>query len=271
MTTDEDWAEIHEGRAAMIDEIGDEPLVDVEGVTDVDAGGVTCRVVRPADPVGTILFLHGGGFVFGTRETHERIARRLAATTGHVVVLADYRLAPEHPFPAAVEDTDAVVGWLAGNSLPAPYVVLGDSAGGALALGAALAHPGVFSAQVLVYPFLDTALESYDRTLADAPDQLEEYEWYWSHYVTAEQTSDPRADPLRAPTYAGLPATLVQLASLDVMHTTGRALADRLATDGVPTTLEVYDGVEHGFWRRAANPESQQALDAVAAFLTATR
>lgn len=267
MTTDEDWTEIREIRAAMIDEIGTEPLVEVAAVSDVDAGGVPCRVVRPADPVGTILFLHGGGFTFGTRDTHERISRRLADTTRHVVVLADYRLAPEARFPAAVDDVDAVVGWLRDSDLPTPHVVLGDSAGGNLALGAVLAHPGVFSGQVLVYPFLDPAGDSYDASLADAADQLEEYAWYWGLYLDDDRRSDPRADPLRAPSYAGLPPTLVQLAALDVLHTTGRALAERLTGDGVPTRLEVYEGVAHGFWRRSEFPESQQALDAVAAFL----
>ena len=266
-TTDEDRQEIHEGRAAMLDEIDLEPFVELAAVADVDAAGVRCRVLTPWDARGTLLYLHGGGFVFGNADTHERIARRLAATTGRVVVLADYRLAPEDLFPAAYDDALAVADWLTGSGLPAPYAVLGDSAGANLALGLALARPRLFVSQALVYPFLDVSLAGYDRALPDSAEQLEEYAWYWRQYLPEGAETDPRADPLCAESYDGLPPTLIQSAGLDALTTVGRDLAARLESDGVEVETEVFDGMAHGFWRRAEFGQSQLALESVAAFL----
>lgn len=263
----EDLAEVAQIRAGILAEAAAEPKVEVASARDVDADGVPCRVFEPGRPVGTILYLHGGGFVFGTRETHDPIARRLAVTTGHVVVLVDYRLAPEASYPAAVDDSETALAWVLDQDLPAPLVVAGDSAGANLALGLALAHPDAFAAQVLVYPFLDPPGDSYDPSLASPGLDLEACARYWRLYLPAGAGSEVRADPLRASSYVGLPRTLVQLAELDVLTPTGRLLVDRLRADGVPTQAQTLAGVPHGFWRRPEYPQSQAALDAAAAFL----
>ena len=132
-----------------------EPREDVAEVADVDADGVRCRRYRPDGArEGVLLHLHGGGFVFHDIEVHDAAARRLANRTGLTVLSVDYRRPPEHRFPAAPDDVSTVVRWLPDSGLVGPYAVHGDSAGGNLALVAALRHPGFFAAAVLVYPFL---------------------------------------------------------------------------------------------------------------------
>jgi acetyl esterase len=126
----------------------------VDAVTDVDADGVACRLYRPEGADGLVVHLHGGGFVFHDLETHDAAARRLANRTGMAVLSVGYRCAPEHPFPAARDDVDSVLGWLEreapGLGLDVPTYVHGDSAGANLALVAALRHPGRFAAVALL-------------------------------------------------------------------------------------------------------------------------
>jgi acetyl esterase len=246
----------------------------VDRVEDVDADGVRCRLYVPAGARRTVLFLHGGGFVFGDVDTHDGQSRRIANRTGSAVLAVDYRRPPEHKFPAAPDDVDTALGWLLaqlpGLGLdPARVVALGDSAGGNLALVAALRNPGVLAATVLVYPFVDAtaSMPSYART--DGGLTRAQGEWFIRQYIRDERDLvDPDLTPFLATSFATLPPTYVQVAEHDVLADEDVELARRLADAGVPVETTVYDGMVHGFWR---NPQlfdaAEVALADAAAFL----
>lgn len=233
-----------------------EPREDVAEVRDVDAGGVDCRFYRPPDArPGLVVHLHGGGFVFNDVEVHDAPCRRLANRTRTAVLSVDYRRPPEHPFPAAPDDVDAVLAWLEGDGAAelgasGPTYVHGDSAGANLALVAALRHPGRFAATVLIYPFLDPTarFESY-RTVADGFDPREAA-WYWQQYAGGrDDLTDPDLAPLLSDRLATLPPTLVVTSEHDPLRDEGEHLAHLLAEAGVSVVATRYLGQLHGFWR----------------------
>ena len=277
MPSEEDLAEVAATRASMAAEAADEPGEEVRRVTDLTAGGVPCRLYEPDHPEGTgglLVFFHGGGFVFGDLDTHDAHCRLLADRTGWAVLAVHYRRAPEHPYPAAVQDAETVTVWLATQpaelaGVPGPRAVSGDSAGANLALGVSLRHRGLYDAQVLVYPFLDPSCATYDRTISDPDFGVEDLAWFWRLYIQGADTAEVDLDPLRAADFAGLPRTLVQLAALDVLSVPGRQLAARLAEDGVRVSIATYPGVGHGFWRHDDNDQRAPALADLAAFLAA--
>jgi acetyl esterase len=259
-----------EARAAALAE----PREEVAEVRELDADGVRCRLHRPDGARrGVVIHLHGGGFVFHDVDVHDAAARRLANRSATAVLSVDYRRPPEDPFPAAPDDVSAVVGWLdreaAGLGLDGPTYVHGDSAGGNLALIAALRHPGRFRAVVLIYPFLDptAGFDSY-RTATDGFDPREAA-WYWQQYAaTPADLTDPELAPLLSDRLGSLPPTLVVTAEHDPLRDEGEQLALRLAEEGVEVTATRYLGQVHGFWRHdrvftAAEPLMRQ----VAGFL----
>jgi acetyl esterase len=247
---------------------------DVAEVVDLDADGVRVRLFRPeaADP-GLLVHLHGGGFVFHDVDVHDRPCRRLANRLGTAVLSVDYRLAPEHRFPAAPDDVDTVLSWLdhEGAELgpDGPTYVHGDSAGGNLALVAALRHPGRFQAVVLIYPFLDprAGFESYALGAAAAFDPREA-EWYWQQYADGDLT-DPDLAPLLSDRLGTLPPTLVTTAEHDPLRDEGEHLAALIAEAGGDVTCTRYLGQIHGFWRHAVFPASEQLVQHTCAFLRA--
>jgi acetyl esterase/lipase len=261
-------------RAAAREAAAAEPGPEVAEVADLDAAGVRCRLYRPAGALrGVIVHLHGGGFVFHDIDVHDAAARRLANAARIAVLSVDYRLAPEHPFPAAVEDVDAVVGWLhaadggRGRGLGGPAFVHGDSAGGNLALVAALRHPGRFRAVGLVYPFLDpsASFPSY----ADAENggfEPAEARWYWQQYAAEPADLEhPDLAPLRSARLGTLPPTMIVTAEHDPLRDEGEELARRAVEAGVAVVASRQLGQAHGFWRwdvDAAEPVRRQ----VAAF-----
>ena len=257
----------------------------VRSVEDLDADGVRCRLYRPAgvgppsdEPPSALVYLHGGGFVFGDLDTHDGQARRLANRTGRAVLAVDYRRPPEHPFPAAVEDADAALAWLLRNGrglgldVTRP-VVVGDSAGANLALGLVLRHPDRVAATVLVYPFLDPdlAAPSYDREDGGGLSRAEA-RWYWQQYVgSPDDLAHPDLAPLRSDrTRLGRIAgpVLVQAAEHDPLVDENRLLVDRLRDSGVDVRLSTYPGMVHGFWRHPQLFDAaEQALAEIAGFL----
>lgn len=275
--SEEDRAEVAGTRAGMAVEAAAEAREDVARVEHLDLGGVPGRLFEPDAATGLLVLFHGGGFVFGDLDTHDAHCRRVANRTGWAVLAVDYRRAPEHPYPAAVEDADAVAGWLLAHAADlgpagARLVVGGDSAGANLALGVALRQPGLFAAQMLVYPFLDPTCASYDRTIAEPDFGVDDLAWFWQLYLQGrEPGTDADLDPLAAESFGGLPPTLVQLAELDVLSAPGRQLAERMAADGVPVQVETYSGVGHGFWRHPENDRMEPALAGVRDFLAAQR
>jgi acetyl esterase len=268
--------DIAEQRTLARDAAAAEPKEDVARVEDVDADGVACRLYRPASArrTGVVVFLHGGGFVFGDLDTHDAQARRIANRTGFAVLAVDYRRPPEHTFPAAPDDVGTAVAWLrvhasAAGLDAARLVALGDSAGGNLALVAALRNRDLFAATVLVYPFLDprARFPSYERENGGL--MAGEAAWYWQQYASSPaDLTDPDLAPIDSPLLGTLPPTLVQAAEHDVLRDEDAELARRIEAAGVPVQLTTYPGMIHGFWR---HPElfdaAEQSLAEIAGFL----
>jgi acetyl esterase len=243
-------------------------------MTDLDvpgaAGTLPARLYVPAGapPLGPLLlYLHGGGWVFGSPATYDGVCRFIARHAHVRVLSASYRLAPEHRFPAAVEDAIAVLDWtLAGaDRLGADRVgVGGDSAGGNLATVAARARAERLAFQLLVYPVTDLSREhpSY-ATFADGPLlTAAQMRWFRSHYLASEEDArDPRASPLLADELAGMPSTYLALAGFDPLHDEGAAYGARLRESGVETTVAPNRGQAHAFAELTrASPTARSAL-----------
>jgi len=253
------------------------PREDVAEVVDLDVGGVPCRLYRPADALpGVVVHAHGGGFVLNDVEVHDVPSRRLANRAGRAVLSVDYRLAPEHPYPAAVHDLDAVLGWLdahgADHGLSGPTYGHGDSAGAQLVLVAALRHPGRFAALALIYPFIDpSASAESHRTETDGLGAAD-VAWYWRHYAGDHpDLTDPDLAPLaEAAALATLPPTYVATAEHDPCRDEGEDLARRVAAAGVETVATRWLGQPHGFWRHhTAYAAAEPLMQSVVAFLRA--
>ncbi len=211
-------------------------------------------------PLGVLIYFHGGGWVLGGLESHDNLCRALANAAGCLVVSVDYRLAPEHPFPAAPNDCYAATKWIAANAAsfggdPQRLAVGGDSAGGNLAAAISLmARDGggpALQLQVLFYPVTDASMDFPSmREFADDGYLLSgaDMKWFWGHYL--DETRDganPLASPLRAKNLSGLPPALIQTASHDPLRDEGEAFADALKRAGTKVTCTRYEGVTHGF------------------------
>lgn len=227
-----------------------------------------------AGAVGALVFAHGGGWVSGDLDTNDGLCRRLAAATGALVVSVAYRLAPEHPYPAAIDDLQRALEWLATGASGllgphAPIGVAGHSAGGNLAAALALrclagAAPAI-RVQVLLSPVLDADDErqSYLECEEGLPLTAADMRWFWSQYAPSDRRLDPQASPLRAPSLAGSAPAVIVAAEADPLRDEAIAYARRLSDAGVPTTFELVPGVPHLFltWPIAA---SERALRAIA-------
>ncbi len=243
----------------------DEPAPALPRVEDIripgPAGEIPARVYAPS--VGAALpvvaYFHGGGWVQGDLETHHGLCARLAKHGGVLVVAVDYRLAPEHKFPAAVEDCLAAYRWLRvhGRDVgadPGRVAVAGDSAGGNLsAVVSQLAAGGgtpVPTCQVLIYPAVDFSTETDShRELVDGHViPRDRIMWYGEQYLRSEaDKADLRASPLRAPSLAGQPPALIVTAGFDPLRDEGRAYGDRLREAGVDVVYREYPGQIHAF------------------------
>ncbi|MDA0184660.1 alpha/beta hydrolase [Solirubrobacter phytolaccae] len=217
--------------------------VPVEHVADEEIAGVPVRVYEPAGAEGTIVYLHGGGWVMGNRDSVDAVCRALAHDARARVVSIDYRLAPEHPFPAALNDSLNVV-----RALESPVVVAGDSAGGNLAAVVALKLPVVL--QLLIYPVTDAGLNtpSYSEFDGDFGLTAASMRRFFKLYLDGAQGLDPDVSPLRAD-LSNAPPAYVITASHDVLRDDGEAYAAALREAGVEVTLNRVDGTVHGFWR----------------------
>lgn len=233
------------------------------------AGEIPVRIYTPSGegPFPVVVYHHGGGWVIGTLETVDRPCRALANAAGAIVVSVDYRLAPEHRYPAAFDDSYAATVWVAEhaaelNADPARLCVAGDSAGGNLAAAVALAardrQGPAIAAQLLLYPVVD-----FDFTTPSYEENKEGYlltrgsmQWFWAHYLGAMALgSDPFLCPGRATDLGGLPPAYVATCELDPLRDEGEAYARRLAAAGVPVVAQRFDGMIHGFfWTLGATP-----------------
>jgi acetyl esterase len=212
----------------------------------------------PDAPLPAVVFFHGGGFTIWDLETHDVPCRRLAHLARCAVLAVDYRLAPEHRFPAAFDDGVAAVRWIAAHAAelgldPERIAVAGDSAGGNLAAGAALAlrgeHPRIVL-QVLIYPCLDMrgALPSHQEFARGYLLEREDTLWFAGNYLRDNSDAlDWRASPLLAEDHGGLPPAYIFTAGFDPLRDEGAAYAERLGAAGVRVTYECFEGMIHGF------------------------
>jgi acetyl esterase len=261
------------------------PPVPVAAVEDRavpgPAGDLGVRVYTPEGepPLPIVVWFHGGGWVVGTLDTFDPICRALAAAVPAVVVAADYRLAPEHRFPAAVEDCYAATLWASRNAAELGgaqhrLAVAGDSAGGNLAavvaLGARDKGGPAIGFQLLVCPVMDAAMDTASyREKADGYHLTAAgMRWYWDHYLGGADGLRPDASPLRAASFGGLPPALVVTAEHDVLRDEGEAYAARLRDAGVAAEVRRWPGMVHGFYRwRAVTPAADACLQEAAAAL----
>ncbi|MCG8590974.1 MAG: alpha/beta hydrolase [Proteobacteria bacterium] len=247
-------------------------------------GDVRVRLYADAapGPLPTVVYFHGGGFVVGDLDTHDTQCRHLAREAGCAVVAVDYRLAPEHPFPAGVDDALAVTRWLAERGSdwgldPGRLAVAGDSAGGNLAAVTALrcrteSGPSLRH-QLLVYPVTDHAFDtpSYAENAEGYFLTRNHMRWFWGHYLAQPQDGErAEASPLRAPDLSGLAPATVVTAEFDPLRDEGEAYAARLREAGNEVHLERFDGMIHGFFgMQDAVDRAREALALAASRLRA--
>ncbi|MEE6210405.1 alpha/beta hydrolase [Salarchaeum sp. III] len=240
-----------------------------------DGDDVPVRVYRPEGrgPFPTVVFYHGGGYVMGSLATHDRLCRELARRSDSVVVAVDYRLAPEHPFPAAIEDASAALSWAAANpdalASTGTVSVVGDSAGGTLAavvaLIAAERDGPTVAHQALCYPGIGVELEQESvQDHAGTVLSRADLEWFRDCYYGSDIVQrNPYADPIHADDLSGVPPATVITAGFDPLRDGGRAYAERLVADGVDVSYEEYEDMIHGFMTNLHRPRIDRAYDAV--------
>jgi acetyl esterase len=248
-------------QAAPIDKL---PVEDRWITVPAEVGDVRVRIIRPPDAVGTlpvILYMHGGGWVLGNADTHDRLVRELAVGTGAAVVFLEYDRSPEAHYPVAIEQGYATGKWIvregAANQLdPDRIAVAGDSVGGgmtaALALMANERGDVRFVQQSMYYPVTDARMDtgSYEQFAEGYFLTAKAMAWFWDAYLPdLERRSEPFASPLRATDeqLAGLPPAFVIVDEADVLRDEGEAYAARLRAAGVPVTTVRYDGITHDF------------------------
>ena len=256
------------------------PAPEMQRVEDRTIDGpdarVTLRILVPVEnPIGVLVYYHGGGWVLGSIDEYDTVARKLAERTSCAVVLVEYRLAPEHRYPAAVDDSYAALEWVGQNvkciaGREVPLIVAGDSAGGNLAAVMAVrarARNGPpIALQVLIYPVTDSDLDL--PSYADPENQLlltrDGMIWFWDHYIPdSSRRSEPDASPLHTDNLSGLPPTVILTAEHDVLRDEGEAYAARLQEADVKVNLKRYPGQMHGFFTLLMLPGSELGFQQV--------
>ena len=261
--------------------IGEPPTREIADVSDEVIDGVPVRIYRNAGrATGLLVYFHGGGFVIGSIGLMDNVARELAHSTGAVVVSVGYRLAPEHPYPAGLDDCVAVTRWACANAerfdlSSSAVAVAGESAGGNLATAVALrcrdANDSAPAAQVLIYPgvagrTLHPSMHEFDGLIISC----RAAERYWTAYSGGRNLDDDGyAVPLRATDLAGLPPALVVLGGCDMLRDGGREYAGRLRDAGVPVEEVCYAGQPHGFVNFGF-PAASLVFDRIGAWLRST-
>ena len=251
----------------------------VHEIRDVQAGLIPCRLYRPSakTDLGLLVFFHGGGWVIGDLNSHDGVCRSLANKSGHAVLSVDYRLAPEHKFPAAFDDCVAAVKWAFENAKSlgidnSRMAVGGDSAGGNLAAAVALAEVVPLKFQMLIYPAVDMRMESPSiNENANAPILTKAVmAWFVAHYLSSDAD---RANIMASPMFASdellkkMPPAIVITAQYDPLRDEGEAYGKRLVENGVSTTITRYNGAFHGFFNMITILDDAQSAHAQASIL----
>jgi monoterpene epsilon-lactone hydrolase len=269
---------VNEWRAAFAPAGQIHPIPDDVRVSEVDAGGVLCHwlTAPEADADRVLLFLHGGGFELGSLRSDGELAARLGRASGMRVLFPEYRLAPEHPFPAAIDDVLAVWRWLRAEGQGARSIaVAGDSAGGGLAVSLLVAARDAGqelpAAAVLMSPTVDltssgaSMTERVDQDPFSTPDMLRGFA---ARYLAGTDPKTPLASPLFAP-LAGLPPLLILVGTADLLLSDSERLAAKAAEAGVDVTLEVGEGLPHVYPIMLGTPEASEATERIGTFLRA--
>jgi acetyl esterase len=241
---------------------------------------IPIRIYRPngtkTEKSSAIIYIHGGWFIAGGYETHDAVVRKLANKTASVIIFIDYRLAPEHPFPAGLNDCVNGIQWVVDNAEsigidPDKIGIIGDSAGGALATAVSTQIGGKFKFQVLIYPAADnqlnsTSWETYENgPVLNKQGGIEAWEWY----LPKEEKDNPLAIPVLIKDFKETPPTLVILAEHDPLLDDGKTLSLNMENAGVTLTTSLYKDMVHGFMHMGELLEEvQSAVDEMAAFAT---
>ena len=271
-----DGATIQDKRAGMEAMAGGAPLPDGTVVEPIDAGGVPAEWVSVEQPAGAVLlYLHGGGYCIGSMNTHRAMAARLAAACGARALNVDYRLAPEHPHPAAVEDAVAAYRWLLGTGVaPEQVVVGGDSAGGGLVVATLLAlrddGDPLPAAGFCLSPWVDLECSGETMETKAAADPMVGKEGLTemaAAYAGEHDLRHPLVSPLHAE-LSGLPPLLIQVGTAETLLDDAVRLAERARAAGVDVRLEAWDDLVHVFQAFAPMvPEAVEATEGIGAFV----
>ncbi|MCU7723015.1 alpha/beta hydrolase [Actinoplanes sp. KI2] len=276
MPTDDPYEQLKFARAAMEEAVDEEcgPALPLPVVVDVDADGVPCRLYASRPDAPLFVYLHGGGWCYGSIETVDRVCRRIADRSGCAVLSVDYRLAPEHVFPAALDDVSTVMSYVRKAELGVDVSRLaigGDSAGAQLATITARRQRDAATPldhQILIYPALDpmTAAASYDELGSYGLDRAA-MKLAWETFIPdPRQCLTPDAAIFATPDLSGMPSTLIITAEYDALRDEGADYADALLTAGVPVVHTRYMGVNHGFARKLALIDAARAATDQVAF-----
>ena len=244
-----------------------------------DAHAIPIRIYRPngmqIQKSSAIIFLHGGWFVSGSFETHDAMVRQLANATGAAIIFIDYRLAPEYPFPAGLDDAHFASEWIIKNAddlhLDKDKIgIVGDSAGGALAASISTQLGQQFRFQVLIYPAADNSLDTQswkvykDGPIINREEGVRAWNWYLN---TPKKKTNPLAIPIRIKDFKTTPPTLVLLAEHDPLRDEGLVLAENMKAYGVPIKTLFYKEMTHGFMHMGALlKETKEAIVDIAEF-----
>ncbi|MRJ78139.1 alpha/beta hydrolase fold domain-containing protein [Aeromicrobium sp. SMF47] len=252
------------------------PKIGLDWVDDVDADGVPCRLYRPRVGAPVALYVHGGGWVLHDLETHDAFCRYLAHRTGWALLAVDYRRAPEHPYPAPLDDVQTAARWLRSHArehrVDASFLPgIGDSSGANLVAGLCVRDPSALDFQVLIYPPVDRRAELPPQ-LATAALDGETMDWFWDAYAPGEAADHPEVSVTRAANLAEHPAAYVLTNEHDVLRDQAETYAARLAEAGVDVVAHRALGMVHSFWRQPELFEaSRSAVVTVGALLDTRR
>jgi acetyl esterase len=251
----------------------------VHEIREIMAGTIPCRLYRPSAQtnLGLLVFFHGGGWVIGDLNSHDGVCRSLANKSGHAVLAVDYRLAPEHKFPAAFDDCVTALQWAYNNAASlgidnTRMAVGGDSAGGNLAAAVALTEVVPLKFQMLIYPAVDMRMESPSiNENANAPILTKSVmTWFVDHYMNSDADRlNMSASPIVASDelLKRMPPAMVITAQFDPLRDEGEAYGKRLVENGVSATITRYNGAFHGFFNMITMLDDAQSAHAQASTL----
>ncbi|MEJ7635913.1 alpha/beta hydrolase [Aeromicrobium sp.] len=238
--------------------------IGLDHVDDVDANGVPGRLYRPRQGAPVALYVHGGGWVLHDLETHDSFCRYLAHQTGWALLAVDYRRAPEHPYPAPLDDVQAAALWLRTHDrdkrVDASFLpAIGDSSGANLVAGLAVRDPSAIDFQALLYPPVDRRAD-LAGPLANAALDSASMEWFWEAYAPGDLGDLPEVSPVESTNLAEHPPTLLVTNEHDLLRDQGETYAALLAEAGVEVTAVRALGMVHSFWRQPAAFDASRAI-----------